>query len=701
MFFSTELLSKRDSGYGLLWLAATLGSKSNLKKLPRRSVLTADILQLCTLISEPPEPLALRLSSNLMVGVVRVYKMKHEILESDINNCATSLKKNLNELHAIDRVNLEMAQPNGLRVDMLNLVVDPGMDIAAEFDGTIDDWDMVFRRIEEGRVLFRFFKWLLTYSVEEIPAEDYHAFPHPGHGDLSSEQWNNQNNKRLRHQLDESHDHLFSTSFLNSFSGEIAMDDPSSSANLNDVLFDLDFGDADIGLGEEMEKDLEEAWNMKVNREEEPTRVAPFDFAGNFPDANVGLGGLGGGLMDYIDEPLVPDIDLQPEREISEQLEDNELDKIDTSWLGGQPMHTPPPRDQAPARSILSHRNLEVDIQSQPVIQDRVGSLNELIANPSGVKHPKPRKRVTLVDPRTELTDEELKFQRDNYLKEMTRLRREAHKKKEQREGKRRFEQELWDPPRHFAAPELVELWNQRVTYPVKAREAEYKKEIEELQRLPKKRRIDEKKSCELDEENINHEPDVNAIQDDAGFDFVPNVIIDNTGEFDGDWGGMEASNEGPPDQGDFYSGGRPSSDDPGQARRAPSRPPSLPSSLLGRTAFNFSQGDPVSNSIFPWDNAGASSSGAALDGSIGLGGGNGSNLRLSVDNVYLRRGSKSGSARDSPAVRSQSALVDVEMGVEDAIDIQERSLEDSNPFETQESEGIITLERNLFNFLG
>lgn len=90
MFYSTELLSQRDSGYGLLWLvhvyclsrkfasytgifrlAATLGSKSTLKALPRRSVLTANIIQLCTLISEPPEPLALRLSSNLMVGVVR------------------------------------------------------------------------------------------------------------------------------------------------------------------------------------------------------------------------------------------------------------------------------------------------------------------------------------------------------------------------------------------------------------------------------------------------------------------------------------------------------------------------------------------------------------------------------------------------------------------------------------------------------
>ena len=58
-------------------MAATLGSKSSFKKLPRRSVLTADISQLCDLIAEPKEPLALRLSSNLMVGVAR-YAYKHE-----------------------------------------------------------------------------------------------------------------------------------------------------------------------------------------------------------------------------------------------------------------------------------------------------------------------------------------------------------------------------------------------------------------------------------------------------------------------------------------------------------------------------------------------------------------------------------------------------------------------------------------------
>jgi hypothetical protein len=94
-------------------------------------------------------------------------------------------------------------------------------------------------------------------------------------GEPSSEQ-RHQPNKKL-HQLDESHDHLFSSSFLNSLSGEVV--DASSSAHLNDVLFDLDFGDPDVGLGEEMERDLEEAWNMKVNGQDaSPPAAGNFNF---------------------------------------------------------------------------------------------------------------------------------------------------------------------------------------------------------------------------------------------------------------------------------------------------------------------------------------------------------------------------------------------------------------------------------------
>ena len=63
------------------------------------------------------------------------------------------------------------------------------------------------------------------------------------------------------HKLDESHEHVFSSAFVNSLSGEAdagGNDEISSSAN--GVLFDLDFGaDPEVGLGEEMQRELEEA----------------------------------------------------------------------------------------------------------------------------------------------------------------------------------------------------------------------------------------------------------------------------------------------------------------------------------------------------------------------------------------------------------------------------------------------------------
>lgn len=66
-------------------LAATLGSKSTLKRLTKKSVLTADISHLCDMVAAPAEPLALRLSSNLMVGIARVYKRK--LKRTYLNKC--------------------------------------------------------------------------------------------------------------------------------------------------------------------------------------------------------------------------------------------------------------------------------------------------------------------------------------------------------------------------------------------------------------------------------------------------------------------------------------------------------------------------------------------------------------------------------------------------------------------------------------
>jgi len=50
----------------LLRLVATLGSKSNLKKVSRKAILDVDVIKTCDTIIEPAAPMALRLSGNLL-----------------------------------------------------------------------------------------------------------------------------------------------------------------------------------------------------------------------------------------------------------------------------------------------------------------------------------------------------------------------------------------------------------------------------------------------------------------------------------------------------------------------------------------------------------------------------------------------------------------------------------------------------------
>ena len=45
---------------------ATLGAKSNLKKVNRKAILEVDIQRACDIITTPEAPMALRLQSNLL-----------------------------------------------------------------------------------------------------------------------------------------------------------------------------------------------------------------------------------------------------------------------------------------------------------------------------------------------------------------------------------------------------------------------------------------------------------------------------------------------------------------------------------------------------------------------------------------------------------------------------------------------------------
>ena len=67
----------------IVWLAATLGEKTSFKKLQKREVMSVDVVKTCEFLQAPSEPMALRMSSSLMVGVTRVYARQYQHLLSE------------------------------------------------------------------------------------------------------------------------------------------------------------------------------------------------------------------------------------------------------------------------------------------------------------------------------------------------------------------------------------------------------------------------------------------------------------------------------------------------------------------------------------------------------------------------------------------------------------------------------------------
>ncbi|XVE69471.1 hypothetical protein DITRI_Ditri09bG0154700 [Diplodiscus trichospermus] len=87
MFYSRELLARKAS-LGQIWL---LGTKQ--AKLDRRKANKLDIARLCEEILNPPVPIALRLSSILMGGVVILYEKKVMFLHDDANRLLVDIRK--------------------------------------------------------------------------------------------------------------------------------------------------------------------------------------------------------------------------------------------------------------------------------------------------------------------------------------------------------------------------------------------------------------------------------------------------------------------------------------------------------------------------------------------------------------------------------------------------------------------------------
>ncbi|KAI0275079.1 Rec8 like protein-domain-containing protein [Gloeopeniophorella convolvens] len=666
MFFTPELLSRRDSGFGLLWLAATLGAKSSFKKLPKRDVMGADIAQLCDLITEPAEPLALRLSSNLMVGVARVYKVKHDIFLGDVNACFIALKKAVQDLRAFSAAStsLQMGHPT-VRSDTVTVPLDPAVALGLNLDDFLGDWQDILDAQEDDGSDDEYGK-----PKKRPKARDAKTLPPAEAG------------RKATYTLDESLEHMlsgsFDVSFLSAHHGEQAL---LASSQIND---DFGFGDGegfDLGdIGDELAKELGDGWTSA------PAQPRPSADADEQPvafpdqeDFNMDLGQGDDFAFASLDQPpgdssSVVD-DVQAPRPLAGEKRTFEAMNNDMS----PPVATPPQSQLVRSPSPPSATGTEVaGVENIP---GEVGVVAENHPVQSEEARPKRVKRVRIqLDARTELTDDELKAARAQYVEGQEALRRSLEERRLEKEGARLVEEMLYGVPFILSAPTLVDFWIDNFKVLVEARS--HAGQIKTPGDLPTKAR---QLSEPLEEVEYIFPQHDDVVMDQA----IDVQLLDNV-ELD-----------------DFDFGRQRSSEEPGQARHA-----SVASFPTG-SAFDLGRNLEIASgsqksSMFPWDNAGLSSSvaGAPFDiASEKISAGN-EDLRLK-DNRSAGRSSGRGSSlvpsqlNSGPGTAGFSPRAFGGVGTQVNESFEFEVPEDNVQGDAEAPEpNPVTLERNSFNFL-
>ncbi|WVR09559.1 hypothetical protein IAU60_006628 [Kwoniella sp. DSM 27419] len=181
MFFSDDLLTSKKGSFGIIWLMATLGPKN--KKITRRQLTSVDLPSTCELIAQPPEPMALRLSGALLVGVARCYNQNYELFFSDVSNFHSNLRRSL-----VTDVAASSSGPNGnrgtgmdlssegkSRHDQITFSTDQ-LDLTGAFDYEFlnVDWSDPFGAVQKGRSSTKLSTQDTATSEEEEEADvDY------------------------------------------------------------------------------------------------------------------------------------------------------------------------------------------------------------------------------------------------------------------------------------------------------------------------------------------------------------------------------------------------------------------------------------------------------------------------------------------------------------------------------------------------
>ncbi|KAK4507285.1 hypothetical protein PRZ48_001020 [Zasmidium cellare] len=165
MFYSHEVLTSRKYGVATVWLVATLGSKSTLKKVSRKAILDVDVGKACETIVAPDAPMALRLQSSLLYGVTRVYAQQCGYVLHDAETARNNMRTLTRMLH---KAGLEPEGVHKATAAQLNLQDDPNF--LPDLDLLpidLDDLNSGFRMDEETQSVLSPHNSQLTFGSQQ------------------------------------------------------------------------------------------------------------------------------------------------------------------------------------------------------------------------------------------------------------------------------------------------------------------------------------------------------------------------------------------------------------------------------------------------------------------------------------------------------------------------------------------------------
>ncbi|KAK6856918.1 sister chromatid cohesion protein [Apiospora arundinis] len=118
MFYSHEILTDRQYGVATIWIVATIGSRSQTKRVTRKAIQEVEIQKAVGKIIEPGAPIALRLQGNLLFGVSGVLNQQCQYLLTD----AQKVNFHMNAFFkSITRNDMDVGAGNGRRENLMIL----------------------------------------------------------------------------------------------------------------------------------------------------------------------------------------------------------------------------------------------------------------------------------------------------------------------------------------------------------------------------------------------------------------------------------------------------------------------------------------------------------------------------------------------------------------------------------------------------